>query len=345
MKKRFTPIVLCCLSLSVAAAAPAKKPPVSVITDQVTTELWQPSVSVTGKLVANQGIVVTSEVAGRITKISFKSGDTVPQGAPIVQLNDQSLQAQKRMLSTDLELSKTDLRRKEDLYNKRAISKSDLDIAKARQKMEQAKIQQVDAQLKQLNITAPFPGRLGLRKVSVGDYLSPGQPIVNLQSVTPIFVDFEVPEFVFSHLKAGQRVNVKSPTYPGVTFSGNVHAYESLINPGSQSLTVRAQLSNDEAKLIPGTFVNVTLLLDTPKPVVMVPQTAVMYSAQGNYVYTVKNQTAQKVNVTLGERTQSKVIITSGLKAGEQVVTIGGMKLYDGATIIESKKKQSQPKG
>jgi len=336
MRKYLYPVLGLSLAMYCSQSFGQEMPPTMVNTATVTTSAWQPKIDVTGKLVAHQGIVVKSEIAGRITNIKFHSGDFVHKGDPLIQINADFLLADKKLLETDLHLSKTEYTRKKDLYKKHAISKSDLDIATAHLKADEAKIEKIDIQLQQTQVKAPFTGHLGLRKVSLGDYVTPGQAIVNLQAINPVYVDFDVSETTLSKLKKSQTVALHSPSYPNEKFQGTIKAFESIINPGSQSLTVRAEIANKNGYLIPGSFVGVSLFLNAKKQVVMIPQTAIIYSVDGDFVFKTDGQTATKTKVVLGARTNDSVIIKDGLTAGDKIVTIGSMKLFNGAKIIDA---------
>lgn len=317
-----------------AIAQPRRTIPLAVNTQVVHTSTWQPKIHVTGKLLAKDGIVIKSATAGRITHIYFHSGDYVKLNTPLLSLDTSILTAQKKILQNSLRLSQIEYDRKNNLYKKKALSKSDLDIATTHLKSDQAKMEQIAAELAQAQIKAPFEGKLGLRKVSVGDYLVPAEDIVNLQSTDPIFVDFEVPFANLAQLRNAHNVAIISQAYPKEEFSGVVVATESMIQPGTQSLTVRAKLNNANGKLVPGAFVDVTVFFGKEQAVLKVPQTAIIYSAKGEFVYVPDGKTVHKTRVTLGSRDNKSVIIKNGLTDGQQIVTVGGMKLYEGATIF-----------
>lgn len=311
-------------------------PPTAVNTIIVTTSEWQDKIETSGKLKAQQGIVVKSEIPGRISKIKFHSGDFVNKGDLLLEINAQTLNADKRLLETALNLSEIENKRKTNLFKKNAISRSDLDISTAQLKADRAKIEKINIQLRQTKIIAPFSGYLGLRKISIGDYIVPGQEIVNLQATNPIYVDFDVSEKYVRDLKKGQIIQAHSPSYPNEKFEGVIEAFESVINPNSQSLTVRAKLSNEKKQLIPGSFIEVSVPINEKKRVIKIPQTAIIYSSKGNFVFKTAGNTAIKTKVVLGKRTRDSVIISSGLNSGDKIVTIGSMKLYNGAKIIDA---------
>lgn len=332
MKKHIV-LGLLLLNVSWVTATTIQLPPQVVQTQKIASVAWQPTHPSTGKTISKQSITIKPDVAGRVTRITFHSGEWVKQGTPLLQMNDQALQAQKKRLRSDLNLSQTDLKRKQDLFAKGALSKAELDQVIAQVESNQANIEQISAQIEQHHIKAPFSGKLGLRQISQGDYLSPGQTIVNLESMTPLFVDFDVPETLLKQINIGQKITVASSASPNTVVTGSIQALESKITPGTQSLRVRGQIPNSQQQFLPGTFVNVTLYLGAPKNVIMIPQTSVLYSIDGNYVYTVDGTTAHKKRIHIAFRTENAVIVQSGLKEGDTIVTVGNLKLYDGAQI------------
>lgn len=325
-------------------------PPAVVNMTAVTATQWQNSIEATGSLSAFNGIMVKAEIDGRITKILFKSGQFAKNGQPLIQIYPDIIRAELQQAQAQLNLNELDYQRALKLYQKHFVSSSDLDKARATMTSSQAQVNQFKAQLSQTLIRAPFDGKLGLRQVSLGDYVTAGTGIVNLEALDPIRVDFSVPEIYVSQLKVGQSVSVRSRSFPTETFKGKIYAINSVIDPNTRSLDVRASIPNNQHKLLPGAFVEVTPMLGNPQSVLVVPQTAIVYSADENFVYKVINQKAVKTKVTLGLKLDDNlIIITSGLKTGDQVVSGGQVKIQDGASVmspIEAQKMISaMPKG
>jgi membrane fusion protein (multidrug efflux system) len=306
-------------------------PKVSTITTQYST--WEPHIVANGTLQAVQGIVVKPEINGRVRKILFNSGDAVKAGTPLLELNNDISKADYDLNSANLTLSQVDYERKKALYPKHAIAKSELDAAFANLKVNQARVAASKAQLAQTLIVAPFSGKLGLRQISMGDQVSPATPIVNLQAIDPIIIDFTVPESEILKVAIGRQVVLDDDAYPNVKFIGTVKAIESVINTNAQSLSVRAEIPNSKGTLLPGTFMRVTLSTGQPQQVISIPQTAVVHAVDGSYVYRVANKKVSKIKVTTGLQHDQHIIITEGLKPGEQIVTAGQLKLNDGATV------------
>lgn len=320
---------------AVATVTPSK-PPTAVSVIKVKSFRWQPHIKETGTLIAEQGSVIKSEVAGRISEIFFRSGQTVKKGDPLVQLNPDVLKAQLKQYEAELNLNQMAFERNHGLVEKNFVSKADFDQALSNFKSSQAKVEGVKAELDQLLIRAPFSGKVGLQQVNVGDYVDAGTPIVNLQSVDPIYADFNIPEIYLSQVKLNESVTVTTTAYPSVKFHGKVVAMESLIDPDTRTLKVRAVLSNQDGRLIPGAFVEVSLATDQPRTVISVPQVALINPPDDENamaVFVVRDQHAVLTKVEVLKQRNDDVLITSGLKSGDQVVIAGQMKLQDQAPV------------
>lgn len=321
--------ILVCTSSWAQFAMPTPK--VSTITTEYTTQ--EPHIVTNGTLQAVHGIVVKPEISGRIRKILFNSGDFVKAGTPLLELNNDMMKADLDLNTANLTLSQVDYERKKTLLPKHAIAQSELDAALANLKVNQARVNASKAQLAQSIIVAPFSGKLGLRQVSVGDQVTPATPIVNLQAIDPINIDFTIPESDILKVAVGRKVTVEDDAYPDTKFEGTVKAIESVINSNAQSLTVRAEIPNSNGTLLPGTFMRVTLSTGQAQQVISIPQTAVMHAVDGNYVYRILNKKVAKVKVKTGLQHGQQVDVTEGLKPGEQIVVTGQMKLNDGAAV------------
>ncbi len=308
-------------------------PPVVVQVTQAKTQQWYEQIQATGTLSAFQGVMIRPQVAGTITQINFKSGEEVSKGAPLIQIYPSILEAQLQRDKAATALSEVEFRRAEELFKKKAISKQNLDVQSSELVQNQAQVEQTEAQLKQNNITAPFSGILGLKLVDVGDYVSVGQNLVNLQQIDSLRVEFSVPEVYLSELAIGQTVELYPSSEPKTLYKGEVYAFDSAVDTDTRSLFMRAKVANNEHKLLPGIFAKVTLLAGEKHPVITVPQTAIVYSPEGNSVYLAKDNTAQKVSVTLGIRRGLDIEVKTGLKEGDTVVAAGQIKLSDGASI------------
>jgi membrane fusion protein, multidrug efflux system len=339
--KSFLVIATACAALTFSFPTLAKKPaqqqmpPAIVEVVKIQTSDNYDQLTATGNLIALPGVTVKSEIAGRITNIYFKSGDRAKAGTPLVEIYPDILKALYDQAKAEVELAQVQYDRMARLHVTHAISDSDYDKSKADLELKKGKIDEAKANLSQTIVRAPFDGKLGINIVSLGQYIGAGQDIVSLQSLNPIYVDFTIPEIYASKIAVGQNLNVRSDSYPKETFGGVVHAIDPLINKNTRSLTVRAAIANKEEKLLPGAFADVILFTSAKKQVIKIPQVAVVYDPNGNYVYKVADGKAVKTIVTLGLRDAQNVIVTDGLKIDDVVVTAGQMKItQDGAPVI-----------
>ena len=258
MKKPFTKTILFCsllffVSNSLAKTSPQKMPPTIVTPITIKAQVWQDKIQSVGSLSAFQGVVLKPEASGRITKIYFKSGQIVKKGAPLIQLNDTIIKAQLQKAQALAILDKLNYQRYLQLYQKHFYDKADLDKALATLKGAQADVAQYQAQLQQTLISAPFAGKIGLVKISIGDFVNEGiTELVSLQQLNPLRVDFTVPGIYLREINNGDKVivNINDQQY-----RGTIYAYDAAIDPDTRMLAVRAKIQNDRYKLLPGAFV------------------------------------------------------------------------------------------
>jgi len=300
---------------------------------QVQVKPFHKQITVPGTLRAHQGIVVRSELDGRITNIYFKSGDIVQAGAPLVQLYKDVIAARLQQSQAELQLAKQDYTRMTELHKTHAVSTADFDKAAAQLNVDTGKVAEYQAQLKQTLISAPFSGRLGLSAVNLGDYVKTGQNIASLQMIDPIEVEFEIPEIYLSNIAVGQDVSVTSRSYAEHAFSGKIYAIDAEVNMSNRSINTRATIPNVNSKLLPGGFVEVNIDITKKEPIVIIPQTAVLYDIGQTYVYRVINHKAVKTLVKLGDRDRANVTVLQGLQANDVVVAAGQLNIEDGAMV------------
>lgn len=306
---------------------------ISVEVATVQSKPFHKQIIVPGSLRAHQGIVVRSEVDGRITNIYFKSGDIVVVDAPLVQLYKDVVAARLQQSQAELQLAKQDYARMAELYKTHTVSTAEFDKAAAKLNVEAGKAAEYQAQLKQTLISAPFSGRLGLSAVSLGDYVKVGQNIASLQMIDPIEVEFEAPEIYLSNISVGQSVAVTSRSYAKQVFDGKIYAIDSEINMNNRSIIARATIPNVNNKLLPGGFVEVRIDLTRKEPSLVIPQIAVFYDVGQAYVYRVVNNKAIKTKVKLGDRDRENVVVLEGLAANDVVVSAGQLNITDGAAV------------
>jgi membrane fusion protein (multidrug efflux system) len=293
---------------------------------------WQTKLQASGTLNATQGVMLKSQVSGNVTKIYFHSGDNVKAGDILLEINPGILKANLAAAQATADLNSGDYERAIALFKRGALSKQDLDTALANKASAEANLQAVKAQLAENIITAPVSGKLGLTQYNLGDYITVGQQLVNLQSIDTLRVDFSVPQNNASEVGVGDKVTVQSDSFPDETFQGTVSAVDTAVDINTRTVAVRAHIPNPNGKLLPGSFVQVTLDAGGTKMLVSIPQVAVVYNANGNYVYKVVNGKAIKTSIKILQENKHQVAVT-GLNNGDVVVTQGQLKIHDGANV------------
>ncbi len=315
-------------------------PPVVVKLMSAQQKTWEETIQETGSLSAFDGIMLSSEVNGRITHIYFKSGQEVKKAEPLIEIFPDIVKAELEKAQAQLKKSKLDYQRNYKLSKKGFVDKSTLDSYIATRDSDQANVNNYKAQLEQHEITAPFSGNIGLRLVSLGDYVSSGQNLVSLQSLDPIRVDFSVPQKYIGDINIGDKVSITSQAF-STTYTGKIYAKDSIVDANTRMMNIRATIDNPKHILVPGTFVEVTLSITHPQPVIVIPQTAVVYSVGGDYVYVMRDNKAAKTQITLGNTiADNMLIVLKGLKVGDQVIVEGQMKLFDGSPVITEQEYQ-----
>ncbi|MGC8623682.1 MAG: efflux RND transporter periplasmic adaptor subunit [Phycisphaerae bacterium] len=321
-------------------------PPITVSTGHVRSMVVPESIHVVGSLTAVQGVQVSAQISGNVTAIYFHSGQMIKSGQKLVQIDNTTQLAQlKADLAAEF-LAKTNLLRTENLIKHRAAAQATLDTNQAALLQTKAQVSGDRATLAKLAITAPFTGYLGLRQVSLGQYVSPGTPIVTLNTWQPLYLDFSIPQNYLSDVKTGQTVKLTVDAYPGQIFTGKVEALSSQVDVGSRNIQVQVVLPNKRLLLKPGLFGEVDLLTGVARKELVVDAEAITYNTYGDYVYLVKKTTKAGKSeltvgtamVTTGDQIGNDMVVRSGLKAGEVVVTAGQVKLRPGAVVVVSNK-------
>jgi membrane fusion protein (multidrug efflux system) len=325
----------------------APVPPETVSAEAARTDTWQPQISGIGTLTAYQGIDITPQVGGIVTEVNFESGEDVPKGKLLVKLDTETEEADMRSIAAELSNTETELARRQKLADKGVVAVTELDTLKTRKRVLEATLDRRRAEVAQKFIYAPWDGRVGLKDIALGSYLAPGQKIVWLQKIDPVFVDFTVTETDYGRISLGQKVTATFNAYPGESFTGTIITTDARVSDTSRMITVRAEIPNPDRKLVPGMYASV--LVDTGKTeeVVTVPQTAVTYSLYGDNVFVVntvktKDKDGKDVEERVIERRfvktgpvrEGRVAIESGLKPGDQVVTAGQNKIDQGSKVV-----------
>ncbi|MEQ8662127.1 MAG: efflux RND transporter periplasmic adaptor subunit [Gammaproteobacteria bacterium] len=321
----------------VAAMSERSMPPAAVSVAAVDEEQWRQSLFAVGTLAADQGIDVTAPLPGTVVDISFESGQVVARGDVLLSQDVGIQMAELDGLEATLELRELQLARATSLLAKKQMSQSDYDAARAARDEAEAALEAQRALIARKRVYAPFDGVLGIRMVDVGTYLEPGDPIVPLQALDPIHVDYALPEHLLSRLAVGQDVEVEVPAYPDEKFRGRITAFDPGIDPATRNVRIRATLPNPGNRLRPGMFAEVSTVQAALRPVLALPETAVTYSPYGNTVYVVLETAGQasveRRQVQTGEVRDGRVEIASGLARGDRVVAVGQNKLRNGMPV------------
>ena len=293
-----------------------------------TDDLWS-----VGSLRSDESVQISSEVTGRIDEITFKEGDEVKEGAVLVKLDDALMKAEVADAKSRFDLAKANYERAQSLSRSGSGTERAFDEATAALETARAALQLAETRLSKLSIIAPFSGRVGLRDVSVGAYATPGAPIVNLEKIDQLKVDFRLPETVLAQVSVGQEVMVRVDAFPGRTFSGTVYAIDPQVDVNGRSLRVRARMPNPEMVLRPGLFARVIIKGLEEREVVRVPESAVVPSGNDVHVYSIVGGKATQNKVSLGRRRAGEVEILSGVEEGTQVIISGQTRLREGSTV------------
>jgi len=320
-----------------AAGGPPQEMQVPVEAVTLKAESLARGLSTVGTLRADESVVVRPEITGKISRIHFNEGQRVTAGAPLFSLDASVLGADLNEARATLENARRANARVGQLANEQLISRADADKARADLGVSQARAASASAQLAKTSIRAPFGGVVGLREVSVGEVVSPGQALVNLVRLDPIEVDFSVPETDLTRIATGQMVSVSVDAFADELFDGEVVAIEPVIDPNSRSAKLRARINNPGYRLRPGQFARVVLGTDRQQgTAVLLPEQAMMQDGDTRFVYTIVDGKAKRVEIKTGQRVPGKVEVVSGLKAGDQVITAGQTKpmMHDGIGVM-----------
>ncbi len=325
-------------------------PVVTVSSATVTSAKWEHTIGAVASLNAIQGINLTAQIAGNVTGIYFHSGEKVHAGQRLIQIDDTTQLAQLHADEANEALAKINVERTKKLISHQAASQSQLDTFIAALGSSKAVVSLDRATLAKLNIKSPFSGYLGIRQVSLGQYVSPGMPIVAINQWHPIYADFNIPQNEFPKLAIGREVDLTVDAYHHQVFKGHIQAMSSSVDTNSRTVQVQAEFKNRRLRLRPGMFGKVTVRTGIMDAYVVVPDTAISYNTYGDYVYVIiskpvstsgkaapKNAKYQKivreVPVVTGPQRGNMTAVLSGLKVGQVVVSAGQIKLHPGATV------------
>jgi membrane fusion protein (multidrug efflux system) len=319
------------------AAANAGPPAAVVSTRPVTGERWQPTLEAIGSITPTRGVVVSAEVPGIVREIYFDSGQPVDEGELLVELDVDVDRAELDALQADRRIAEITRNRLSQIVSDNLGSRSDLDEAQAKLDRTEAEIAAKQAMIRKKSIRTPFAGELGIRIINPGQYLAPGDEIVQLVGLDPIYAEFSLPERHLSELYDGQKVIVRVQAYPDAVFEGSIHAISPSIQTASRSVRIRALIDNPDRRLRPGMFAEVDTLLEERDRVLTLPERAVTYNPYGESVFVVSEtdgtKTVELTQIKTGQVRDGRVEIISGLDEGTEVVSDGHNKLRNGQAI------------
>ena len=327
----------------VAAGDAYVTPPEAVSSFVAREEQWQGTLSAIGSVVAVQGVIVTPEVAGTVREIAFESGAVVAKGDLLVRLDTSTEEAQFKAAQAQVEWARVSAVRARSLRADSTVSQSELDSAEASLKQAQANADAISATIEKKTLRAPFAGRLGIREVNLGQYLEAGKPIVSLQSLSPVYADFSLPQQELSRLKIGMHTRLSTDTYPNRQFEGTLTALNPDLNATTRSIGLQATIENADQSLRPGMFARVEVLLPEEQKVLVIPNTAVLSAPYGDSVYVIDPATNAAAGLVVrqqlirSDRSRSNFVsVVSGLKPGDRVVSSGIFKLRQGMAVVEN---------
>jgi membrane fusion protein (multidrug efflux system) len=334
--------VVCCAALGAGAfyyktqqndaltvIAPSAGAPNATVVEgeKVTTGSIDRQIEAVGTLASNESVVLAPEITGRITEILFEEGQMVKAGDPLIRLDDAIARAELAQAEASMILSKTNYDRAETLLKEKSGTARARDEALSKLRTDQAGVALAKAKLEKSILRAPFDATIGLRNVSVGDYVNPGQQLVNLEDIAQLKVDFRMPEVYLDALRVGQKIEVRIDAFSGQVFNGEVYAIDPRVDSNGRTVVLRARLSNEGGVLRPGLFARVNLLVSRNDTALLIPEQALIPQGTERYVYKVVDGKAAMTKVETGLRRGGQVEVLNGLTADDVIVTAGQMKL------------------
>jgi membrane fusion protein, multidrug efflux system len=334
---------------SAVQASAYQPPPEAVTSIVVKREQWPSTTAVIGTMEAVHGVMVSADLPGAVAKINFDSGKAVREGDVLVELDTRQERAQLAALEAQRDLAKVNFGRMQELVKEGVISRMEYDQATAQQRQTETNVGEIRATIARKTIRAPFTGVLGIRKVNLGQYLSAGSAIVQLQSLNPIYVNFGLPQQALGEVHVGRSLRVTSEDLVGKAFTGRVTALDSVVDQATRNVQVQATLANPQGTLHPGMFVQVEVVHGENRPVITLPASAISYAPYGDSVFVITDLKDPKGQTYRGVRQQfvklegskgDQVAVVSGLNPGDEVVTSGVFKLRNGAAVQVNNKVQ-----
>jgi multidrug efflux system membrane fusion protein len=333
--------------------ANSKPPPAQISAADVTSESVPRFATGIGSVTAVHQVTINPEVGGRVNKIFFEPGTKVKAGDPLVQLNDAPDRGDLANFEAQARWAETTLQRSSQLAQRQFEARETVDQKQSQLDQARAQIIKTEALIAQKLIRAPFSGELGTRHIEVGQYLTPGAPIVTLTDLSMLYVNFTLPSQMRSEISVGQRVNLTADAFPDRTFTAEISTIEPQVSADTRTMTVQAMMRNPDNGLLPGMFVNAAVVLPPQPDVMVLPETAVDYTLYGDSVYVIREDgkgadghpllKAVRTPVKTGARVGGKVVILQGVEPGERVIAAGQVKVQNGARVAISGAPEPQP--
>ena len=314
---------------SLTAISPSTGTPnaTTVEAEKVSVGSIDRQIEAVGTLASNESVILSPEITGRITEILFEEGQEVKAGTPLIRLDDAIARAELAQIEASMILSKTNYDRAETLLKEKSGTARARDEALSKLRADQAGVALAKAKLEKNTLSAPFDATIGLRNVSIGDYVNPGQQLVNLEDIKMLKVDFRMPEIYLDALKTGQKIEVKIDAFAGQVFTGEVYAIDPRVDVNGRTVVLRARLPNEGGVLRPGLFARVNLLVSRNETALLIPEQALIPQGTDRFVYRVVDGKAAMTKVKTGQRRTGQVEVLEGLTADDVIVTAGQMKL------------------
>jgi membrane fusion protein, multidrug efflux system len=331
------------LQIGKMMSTPMVMPPTTVSSVTVQEDDWAPMLSAVGSISPVQGAIVAAELGGVVSDIKFENGGSAKKGDVLMRLDTSSEEALLRSAEAEADLARTDLERTRGLASQKVISKSEFDAADSKFRRLTAVVDQMRSNIRKKTIVAPFDGQLGIRQVNVGQMINPGQQVVPLTSLDPVFADFALPQQYIGQLTPGLEVQVTTDALPGRVFNGKLTAINSMVDSSTRNITLQATLESPDHALRPGMFAKAEVTLPEKHKTLVVPGSAISYAPFGDSVFVIDKKKDEKTGkesqvirqqfVRVGEARGDFVAITQGLKAGDMIVSTGVFKLRNGMTV------------
>ncbi len=335
------------ISAAIAQASSFAPPPEAITSVVVKSEPWPQSYSAVGSIAPVQGVTLSAEEPGKVTKIAFESGDKVEAGQLLVAFDVSVEDAQVKGALARKDRALRALNRSEKLRASNAVSQDDLDSAKSQFQSAAAEVESLQATIERKKIVAPFTGRTGIRMINIGQYASAGTPVVPLHALDPMYINFALAERTIGDLAPGQKILVTVDAYPGRTFEGKITAINPQVDEATRNIQVQGTIANADEALRPGMYASIQVVLPEVKSFITVPLSSINFAPYGDSVFVLENgknkagadtrKVRQQV-VTLGKRRGDQVAVLTGLTDGQEIATSGLFRLRPDAEVTVDNK-------